>query len=39
VHSKGIGVAVSERVSGDYAIDGPAGVERLLVALDAELHC
>ena len=39
MRGKGIGVAASERVSGDYAVDGPAGVERLLRAIDAELHC
>ena len=39
VRSRGIAVAASDRVSGEYSVDGPAGVERLLTALDAELHC
>lgn len=39
VRGKGIGIAASDRVAGDFAVDGPAAVERLLVALEAELHC
>ena len=39
VRPNGIGVAASSRVSGDYAVDGPAEVQRLLAALDAALHC
>jgi trehalose-phosphatase len=40
VRSRGIGVAASPRVSGgEFRVNGPAEVERLLAVLDAELHC
>lgn len=39
VHPHGIGIAASERVAGDASVDGPGEVERLLAALDGELHC
>jgi trehalose-phosphatase len=39
VKTKGIAVAASPRVNGEYRLGGPPDVERLLAALDAELHC
>jgi trehalose-phosphatase len=39
VHPLGMGIAASERVVGDVAVDGPEEVEHLLATLDAELHC
>jgi len=40
VRSRGVAIAASPRVTGgEYSVDGPADVERLLAVLDAELHC
>jgi trehalose 6-phosphate phosphatase len=39
VRATGVGIAASPRVTGEFAVDGPAGVERLLTALDAALDC
>jgi alpha,alpha-trehalase len=39
VHPHGVGIAASTRVTAEYDVDGAPAVERLLRALDAELHC
>lgn len=40
VRSTGVAIAASPRVSGgEYSVDGPAAVELVLAALDADLHC
>lgn len=40
VRARGVAIAASPRVTGgEYSVDGPADVELLLSALDAELHC
>jgi trehalose-phosphatase len=40
VRTTGVAIAASPRVTGgEFTVDGPADVERLLAALDAELHC